>query len=193
YLIDEEGTIVQLVPEERRAWHAGVSCWAGEYDINSCSIGIEIANPGHEFGYTDFPPHQIAAVIALCKDILARHTIPAARVLAHSDVAPDRKQDPGEKFPWSDLRRAGVGHWVVPSPFEEGVTLAEGDSGDAVRDLQQKLAAYGYGLETSGHYGAATRDVVAAFQRHFCPERVDGVADLSTCKTLAALLESLPR
>lgn len=193
YLIDEEGTVLQLVREARRAWHAGVARWASESDINSCSIGIEIANPGHDFGYADFPSHQIAAVIALCKDILARHNIPATRVLAHSDVAPGRKQDPGEKFPWHDLHRAGIGHWVAPSPFAEGVTLAEGDSGENVSGLQQKLAAYGYGLDVNGHYDAATRDVVAAFQRHFRPARVDGVADLSTRKTLAALLESLPR
>jgi N-acetylmuramoyl-L-alanine amidase len=98
YFIDDEGTIIQLVPEDRRAWHAGLASWAGESDINSCSIGIEIANPGHDFGYPDFPPHQIGAVIALCKDIVTRHKIRADRVLAHSDVAPGRKHDPGEKF-----------------------------------------------------------------------------------------------
>jgi N-acetyl-anhydromuramyl-L-alanine amidase AmpD len=120
YLIDDEGTIIQLVPEVRRAWHAGLASWAGESDINSCSIGVEIANPGHEFGYADFPPHQIGAVIALCKDIVTRHKIPAARVLAHSDVAPGRKQDPPIEMDvyesiWEvaqgvmdGLRRAGV-------------------------------------------------------------------------------------
>ncbi|HEX5777716.1 MAG TPA: N-acetylmuramoyl-L-alanine amidase [Xanthobacteraceae bacterium] len=193
YLIDEEGTILQLVPEARRAWHAGVSRWAGESDINSCSIGIEIANPGHDFGYADFPPHQIATVVALCKDILARHKIPAARVLAHSDVAPGRKQDPGEKFPWPELHQAGIGHWVSPLPLTEGGALSEGDSGDEVRTFQQQLAAYGYGIEAGGQYDFATRDVVAAFQRHFRPARVDGVADASTRRTLSALLESLPR
>ena len=100
YVVMEDGHIVQCVPESRRAWHAGVSSWAGETDINSCSIGIEIANPGHNFGYPDFPPRQIAAVIALCRGIFTRHRIPNDRVLAHSDVAPSRKQDPGEKFPW---------------------------------------------------------------------------------------------
>jgi len=193
YLVDEEGTVLQLVPEARRAWHAGASHWAGESDINSCSIGIEISNPGHEFGYADFPPHQIATVIALCKDILGRHKIPTARVLAHSDVAPGRKQDPGEKFPWQELHKAGVGHWVAPAPIAEGGALTEGNSGDEVRTLQQQLAAYGYGLDANGRFDAATRDVIAAFQRHFRPARVDGIADASTRKTLAALNAALPR
>jgi N-acetylmuramoyl-L-alanine amidase len=193
YLIDEEGTVLQLVPEVRRAWHAGASYWAGESDINTCSIGIEIANPGHDFGYVDFPPHQIAAVIALCKDILVRHRIPAARVLAHSDVAPGRKQDPGEKFPWQVLHEAGIGHWVPPAPIVEGGALAESVIGDEVRTFQQQLAAYGYGVEVDGRFDPATRDVVASFQRHFRPASVDGIADLSTRETLSALLEALPR
>ncbi len=193
YLIDEEGTVLQLVPEARRAWHAGASHWAGESDINSCSIGIEIANPGHDFGYADFPPHQIATVIALCKDILARHKIPAARVLAHSDVAPGRKQDPGEKFPWQELHRAGIGHWVTPAPVEDGASLKEGDSGNDVRELQSQLAAFGYGVASNGEYDTATRNVVEAFQRHFRPARVDGIADASTRKTLAALIAASPQ
>jgi N-acetylmuramoyl-L-alanine amidase len=192
YLIDDEGTIIQLVPEARRAWHAGLASWAGESDINSCSIGIEIANPGHEFGYADFPPHQIGAVIALCRDIIARHKIPAARVLAHSDVAPGRKQDPGEKFPWRKLHEAGVGHWVEPAPIVEARSLGAGDRGDKVSALQMELADYGYGISVTGDYDAATRDVVAAFQRHFRPERVDGIADVSTVKTLAKLIAARP-
>lgn len=193
YLVDEEGTILQLVPEARRAWHAGVAFWAGEQDINSCSIGIEIANPGHDFGYPDFPPHQIAAVIGLCRDIAARNRIAAARVLAHSDVAPGRKQDPGEKFSWQTLFEAGVGHWVPPAPMEDTSFFAAGDCGSGVSELQMQLAEYGYGISVTGSYDAATRDVVAAFQRHFRPARVDGVADQSTRKTLRALLEARPR
>jgi N-acetylmuramoyl-L-alanine amidase len=192
YLIDDEGTIVQLVPEARRAWHAGLASWAGESDINSCSIGIEIANPGHEFGYSDFPPHQIGAVIALCKDIVARHKIPAARVLAHSDVAPGRKQDPGEKFPWRKLHEAGVGHWVEPAPIVKGPVLGIGKSGDEVSSLQGELARYGYGISVTGNYDAATGETVAAFQRHFRPERVDGIADASTVTTLAKLIAARP-
>ena len=118
YLIDESGEISQLVPEARRAWHAGVSSWEGETDINSRSIGIEISNCGHALGYTEFPDGQIDAVIALSRDIVRRHHIRADRVLAHSDVAPARKQDPGEKFPWARLAAAGIGHWVAPEPVE---------------------------------------------------------------------------
>ncbi len=114
YFVFEDGRIIQLVQELRRAWHAGVAFWAGETDINSCSIGIEIANPGHDYGYPDFPRRQIAAVTALCRSIQTRYTIPPVRVLAHSDVAPARKQDPGEKFPWRTLHDSGVGHWVKP-------------------------------------------------------------------------------
>ena len=137
YLVLEDGRIIQMVQESRRAWHAGVSSWAGQTDINSCSIGIEIANPGHDFGYPDFPKRQIAAVTALCRGIQTRNTIPPARVLAHSDVAPSRKQDPGEKFPWRTLWDSGVGHWVKPTPITEaGAVLALGDRGDAVTAMQ---------------------------------------------------------
>jgi N-acetylmuramoyl-L-alanine amidase len=192
YFVDEDGTILQLVPESRRAWHAGTARWADEHDINSASIGIEIVNPGHDFGYPDFPAHQIAAVIALCKDIIARNKIPADRVLAHSDVSPGRKQDPGEKFPWRQLYQAGVGHWVEPAPIEEARFLAVGDCGNGVSELQMLLSDYGYGISVTGSYDAATREVVAAFQRHFRPARVDGVADASTSKTLHALLKTRP-
>ena len=178
-----------MVPESRRAWHAGVSSWAGETDINSCSIGIEIANPGHDFGYPDFPKRQIAAVTALCRGIQTRNTIPPARVLAHSDVAPSRKQDPGEKFPWRTLWDSGVGHWVKPAPITEGgAVLALGDRGDAVTSMQDLLGEYGYDITISGTYDSTTHDVVKAFQRHFRPERVDGVVDESTRITLHELL-----
>src|SRR3954470_15145362 len=124
YLVSEDGGIDQLVPEARRAWHAGLSSWKGITDINSCSIGVEIVNPGHEFGYRDFPGQQIDAVIALSRDIIARHHIRRERVLAHSDQAPLRKNDPGEKFPWAGLGAAGVGLWIEPSPLSEGRTLS---------------------------------------------------------------------
>lgn len=188
YFVAEDGTVLQLVAEARRAWHAGIACWAGAHDLNSCSIGVEIANGGHDFGYPDFPPGQIAAVTALCRDIVARNRIAATRVLAHSDVAPGRKRDPGEKFPWRQLHAAGVGHWVEPAPLEDAPFLAAGDCGDGVSELQMRLADYGYGLSVTGRYDAATRDVVAAFQRHFRPTRVDGIADASTQRTLKALL-----
>ena len=190
YVVFEDGRITQCVPESERAWHAGVSYWAGETDINSCSIGIEIANPGHEFGYPDFPSRQIAAVIALCRGIVARRGIRSDRVLAHSDVAPQRKQDPGEKFPWRLLSDSGVGLWVPPARIEQGgPRLSIGDSGEPVRELQLNLAAYGYGVAISGTYDSLTQDTVAAFQRHFRPARVDGEADESTRRTLMAVLE----
>ena len=188
YLVDEAGRIAQMVPEAERAWHAGASQWAGEGDINSCSIGIEIHNPGHDFGYPDFPDVQMDAVEALSLDILSRHEIPPARVLAHSDVAPARKQDPGEKFDWARLARAGIGLWVAPEPQGEDAGLGPGDQGEAVRDVQDRLKTFGYGLEVTGTYDAATAIVVTAFQRHFRPARVDGRADASTCATLQRLL-----
>ena len=130
YFVHENGNIVQMVPEAKRAWHAGVSSWGGETDINSRSIGIEIVNPGHDFGYPDFPIRQIAAVIALCRGIIARRAITRDRVLAHSDVAPARKQDPGEKFPWRLLAESGVGLWVEPVPITDWLSLVPGDTGD---------------------------------------------------------------
>jgi N-acetylmuramoyl-L-alanine amidase len=195
YVVFEEGRIVQCVPEDKRAWHAGVSHWAGETDINSRSIGIEIVNAGHEFGYPDFPLRQIAAVISLCRSILARRvTISPERVLAHSDVAPSRKQDPGEKFPWELLSESGVGHWVRAAPLTvTGPTLAPGDSGEQVARLQRMLQGYGYGIDETGSYDDKTRDVVAAFQRHFRQARVDGIADASTVLTLRALIDARPR
>jgi N-acetylmuramoyl-L-alanine amidase len=192
YVVLEDGRIVQCVPEAKRAWHAGVSYWAGEDDINSCSIGIEIANRGHDWGYPEFPLRQIAAVIALCRGIMLRRKIASHRVLAHSDVAPSRKKDPGEKFPWHSLANSGVGHWVQPAPIMRGEALKIGAINEDVRDLQQALAKYGYGVPVSGKFDEATMEVVTAFQRHFRPARVDGIADRSTLATLESLLVSLP-
>ena len=190
YLVDESGGVFQLVPEARRAWHAGRSFWAGETDVNSASIGIEIAHPG----FLDPRPYaeaQIATVIALAQDICARRAIPAEGVLAHSDVAVSRKIDPGEFFPWEKLAREGVGRWVEPAPISPGDGLCLGDEGAAVRELQGKLARYGYEITVDGRFGERTAYAVAAFQRHFRPQRVDGVADFSTLSTLDALLSSV--
>jgi N-acetylmuramoyl-L-alanine amidase len=188
YLIHDDGRVFQLVPEQRRAYHAGVSSWEGQTDINSRSIGIEIGNGGHDFGCPPFPDHQIDRVIALARDIIARHGIKPEHVLAHSDVAPHRKRDPGEGFPWAALARAGVGLRVEPAPLTPGDALGLGDAGEAVRDLQADLARYGYGVPQSGAFDGATQDVVTAFQRHFRPARVDGRADASTLATLRSLL-----
>ncbi len=193
YVVEEDGRILQLVPESRRAWHAGQGFWAGERDMNSASIGIEIVNPGHDAGSPVFPDRQIEATIALCKDIVTRQQIPKQRVLAHSDIAPDRKIDPGETFPWGRLAAAGVGHYVEPHPIEEGLRLERGMHGVEVEKLQSLLAMYGYGLTVSNLYGSKTESVVRAFQRHFRPALVDGSADLSTFETLRALLKSVPK
>ncbi len=187
YLIDEAGVVTQMVRESERAWHAGVSHWAGETDINSCSIGIEIHNPGHGLGYPDFPEAQLASVEALCLDIMARHDVLSHRVIGHSDVAPARKADPGEKFDWKRLSLAGIGQWIEPAPLEGDNGLGPDDEGDAVLELQRDLRSYGYGIEASGVYDRATELVVTAFQRHFRPEKVDGRADRSVLKTLARL------
>lgn len=170
YLIDEDGGATPLVPETRRAWHAGVSWWRGRDGVNGRSLGIELVNPGHEFGYRDFPEAQMAALEGLALDILARHPIPARNVVGHSDVAPGRKRDPGERFDWPRLAAAGIGRW--PEAAVEG-------SGD----VAAMLADYGY-------HTAELAPAVAAFQRHFRPSRVDGAADAETIGLLRALLEN---
>lgn len=192
YVIDEAGRITQMVAEADRAWHAGAGNWAGETDINSHSIGIEIQNVGHAAGYPDFPADQIEAVVALAQDIVARHRIRPERVLAHSDVAPSRKIDPGEKFPWDVLAARGLGHWVPAHPVssnDEGLPL--GSTHAHVGEVQANLRAYGYGVDVTGVLDVATEFVVTAFQRHFRPARVDGRIDASTIATLNALQAAL--
>lgn len=183
YLVDEDGTITQMVGEEERAWHAGASSWQGESDTNSRSIGIEIHNPGHSIGYRDFPAVQMASVVALCRDLLSRHAIAPQNVLAHSDVAPGRKIDPGERFDWPLLFRNGIGHWV-PAAGPDGRVL---ETDELVR-FQRLLRDYGYGLEVTGEHDAATRKVTDAFQRHFRPALVNGVPDVSSLRTAERLL-----
>lgn len=192
YIVHEDGRVVQMVRETDRAWHAGQSFWRGCRDMNSCSIGIEIVNPGHDGGLPAFPDAQIDAVIALSRDILARNDIAPERVLAHSDVAPGRKVDPGERFPWAVLAAAGVGHFVAPTPVQGGRFLAAGDRGEPVEALQSMLALYGYDVEINAVFDDQTKRVVEAFQRHFRQSRVDGVADRSTIETLHRLLSALP-
>jgi N-acetylmuramoyl-L-alanine amidase len=194
YVVDESGRITQMVAEAMRAWHAGLSYWAGESDVNSASIGVEIHNPGHDAGYPGFTEPQMAAVEALCRDIVTRNRIQPERVLAHSDVAPARKRDPGEKFDWARLARAGVGHWVEPAPYDphDRVT-GGGDGGRLIADVQSMLARYGYGIQPTGDSETKTESVVRAFQRHFRPAHVDGRLDLSTIMTLERLLAALPR
>jgi N-acetylmuramoyl-L-alanine amidase len=189
YLIEEDGRVFSLVAEERRAWHAGVSFWKGERNINAVSIGVELVNPGHEFGYRAFPPAQIAALIQLLDEVRARWTIPDARILGHSDVAPARKTDPGELFPWAELAGAGHGLWTEPAAAP-GAPLAQGDAGTGVFALQAGLTRLGYDSAPSGAYDADTATIVTAFQRHWRPARVDGIADGETRARLVHLLRA---
>lgn len=189
YLIEEDGRLFRLVPEERRAWHAGVSFWKGEQGLNRASIGIELVNPGRQFGYRPFPAAQIAVLTALLGEIRERWTVPDGRILGHSDIAPNRKIDPGELFPWAELAAAGHGLWVEPAP-SPGPPLAEGEEGTGVFALQAGLTRLGYDCAPSGKFDEATTIVVRAFQRHWRPDRVDGVADGETRARLVALLRA---
>lgn len=171
YMVEEDGRVFRLVDEERRAWHAGRGCWAGITDMNSASVGIEIVNGGHDFGLPDFPGVQIDSVITLVRDILQRHAIPAKNVIGHSDFAPDRKQDPGEKFPWKRLAETGCAIWP--------------DGGHPPGNIASDLARIGYDGQFS------RRDVVMAFQRRFRPSRVDGIADGETADLIRAVAEMM--
>jgi N-acetylmuramoyl-L-alanine amidase len=168
YVVETDGLIWRLVPEERRAWHAGISHWRGHTVLNDRSVGIEIVNPGHEWGYGPFPALQMAAVCDLCLGVLARHPIPARNVVAHSDIAPDRKQDPGELFDWEGLARNGVGLWPA-------------DDAAPADDVAAALAAIGYRVDLP------LPVVLSAFQRHWRQEAVTGEADAGTRARLAAV------
>lgn len=187
YVVEEDGRVFRLVPEERRAWHAGRSFWRGRRNVNGDSIGIEIVNPGHEWGYRPFPEPQVAAVIALVADIRSRWSIEDRDIVGHSDVAPTRKDDPGELFPWKRLAEAGHGLWAE-GPAAPGAPIGEGEEGAAVFALQAGLTRLGYDLPPSGRFDGDTTAVVRAFQRHWRPEKVDGIADGETRARLIALL-----
>lgn len=182
YMVEEDGRVFVLVPEDKRAWQAGRSWWRGDEDLNSRSIGIEIVNPGHEWGYRPFPDAQIEAVIELCQGILARWPIPQNRIVAHSDIAPDRKEDPGELFPWKRLSEHGIGLWPEPQRPEPWMMhgAAMGDAGLTVDNLRQCLADIGYQIATVGPYDEAMAAVVRAFQRRWRPERITGEGDTDT-------------
>lgn len=185
YMIDVDGATTQYVAEDQRAWHAGLSEWEGVADINSHSIGIELVNGGPRYGYTEFPPAQIAALIELSQGIIARHAIPATQVLGHADVAPGRKIDPDYKLPWQKLADAGVGVWPQPiqSDFNNAAALLQDDV-----KLKQALVTYGYNPALD------LPMLVTTFQRHFQPEAFTaqspfmGIANSDTALRLAALL-----
>ncbi|HTC11023.1 MAG TPA: N-acetylmuramoyl-L-alanine amidase [Acetobacteraceae bacterium] len=185
YVVDEDGAILRLVPEERRAYHAGISSWRGNNELNGRSIGIEIVNPGHEWGYRDFPAVQLAAVRDLCLSILSRHAIPARNIVAHSDVAPDRKEDPGEKFDWEQLAKNGVGLW----PFDVPDLRNTGEVRDALglRLVRAALIEIGYRVAPEGALDPALATVLRAFQRHWRPEAVTGHADAGTLARLSGV------
>lgn len=202
YCVDEDGGVYRLVPEERRAWHAGVACWKGAREINGTSIGIEIVNPGHEFGYHDFPSVQVDAVIGLLDGIRGRWDVPDSRILGHSDVAPARKDDPGEKFPWQVLAEHGHGLWPEAfghfEPEREaamGPPLGPTDGGPGVFALQGALGKLGYDILPGGPYDVETETIVRAFQRHWHPQvigtPVEGRADAQTRLRLMALLRQI--
>ncbi|HEY0106223.1 MAG TPA: N-acetylmuramoyl-L-alanine amidase [Rhizomicrobium sp.] len=182
YTIDRDGRVYAHVREDRRAWHAGLSWWAGETDVNARSIGIELVNPGHEFGYVPFADAQIAALIDLAGEILARHPIPPRRVLGHSDVAPARKTDPGELFPWARLAEFGIGLWPS-SPVRGAGVAPRSDAAEGA--AAAALARYGYGVPP--HTDVSLEAVVAAFQRHFRPGSITGRWDGECAAILAAL------
>ncbi len=182
YLVDEDGTILRLVPEERRAWHAGVSSWRGRSDINDVSIGIELVNPGHDWGYRPFPEAQMAALEALAADILKRHPIPSHFVLGHSDIAPARKRDPGEFMDWQRLARAGIGLWPDAALATAGVP------GD-IEEVQHLLGRIGYECPATARLDAGTRQAIAAFQRHFRPSPCNGAVDRETARRIAAVAQ----
>ncbi|MDJ0387414.1 N-acetylmuramoyl-L-alanine amidase [Roseomonas sp. E05] len=179
YLVEEDGHVWRLVPESRRAWHAGVSFWRGHTALNGRSIGIEVVNPGHEWGYRPFPALQMAAVAELCLEILGRHPIPARNVVAHSDVAPDRKQDPGELFDWEGLAANGVGLWPAGVPGGDAALPPGGPE-----RATALLARIGYSVDPARPAPALT-----AFQRHWRQERVDGQADAGTLARLEAVAD----
>ncbi len=185
YCIDEDGTVLRLVAEDRRAWHAGVASWAGATDINGRSIGIELVNPGHEFGYRPFPEPQMAALIELAKEILSRHPILPARVLGHADVAPARKEDPGELFDWARLAAEGIGLWPADPPATAKPT--------SIAEAQRLLRSLGYAVPDTGRADEETRAVLRAFQRHFRPAAVTGALDDESFARLAAVVAQMEK
>jgi N-acetylmuramoyl-L-alanine amidase len=181
YLVEENGVIWRLVPEARRAFHAGVSCWDGETDLNAVSIGIEIVNPGHEWGYRRFPEPQMAAVERLCQDLLTRHPIPAHRVVGHSDIAPERKSDPGELFDWARLARAGIG--ISPQAVPPSRDFIIDPAGMAAG-----LASIGYSVNAESPTAA-----LVAFQRRFRQSCCDGKFDRETAARLSEVSAAFVR
>jgi N-acetylmuramoyl-L-alanine amidase len=181
YVVEENGTIWRLVPENRCAFHAGVSCWEDERDLNDVSLGIEIVNPGHEWGYRPFPEPQMSSVECLCRDLIGRYSIPPHRVVGHSDIAPTRKSDPGELFDWASLARAGIGIWPPAKPAPSGFAI---DPAEALGDL----SSIGYCAKPESQTPA-----LVAFQRRFRQSCCDGRLDAETAARLSEVREAFAR
>lgn len=191
YMVEDDGRIFRLVADADRAWHAGVAEWNGITDVNSASIGIEIVNGGHDFGLPDFPNGQINALIPLVKQMLSTHEIAPQNIVGHSDIAPDRKEDPGEKFPWAGLAAAGIGIWPGVGNGDRRVLFEAGDRDRGITLLQRGLAGLGYGIALDGVMTDRTVSVVRAFQRRFRPDHVDGVVDMETLDLVSRLARML--
>lgn len=181
YLIERTGQIWQLVPESERAWHAGISYWQGETDMNSVSVGIELVNRGHQWGYQEFPSGQITACVELVRGIMERHAIPPRHILAHSDIAPQRKEDPGELFPWQELAQQGIGFW--PKDHTE----VNNTPPLSLTEARALLRRIGYDCSQDGEYDMPLRRVLLAFQRHWLPHHLSGLADTKTATRLRAV------
>jgi N-acetylmuramoyl-L-alanine amidase len=193
YVVAEDGTVHRLVEEAHRAWHAGAGRWAGRDGLNDRSIGIEIVNGGHDFGLPAFTPMQIDAVIALTADIMARHHLPSFALIGHSDLAPTRKLDPGERFPWAQLARSGLGLWPQTRMEPGAPLLHAGDANPAVAALQEGLQGLGYDVPVDGQFDAQTEAVLLAFQRRYRPARIDGALDADCLARLNDLLAQMMR
>lgn len=180
YLVEENGDIFELVDPEKRAWHAGVSSWQGRENMNNSSIGIEVVNPGHDHGYRAFPERQIERLLELLGYLKARFDIPAHRFLGHSDVAPGRKQDPGELFPWAKLADHRFGLWARKYTNDATIIAKKGMVSPDVARLNKSLATIGYAILSDDRFSQETFDVLTAFQRHWRPEQIDGQLDRST-------------
>ncbi|GHA81393.1 N-acetyl-anhydromuramyl-L-alanine amidase [Algimonas arctica] len=187
YMIEEDGRVFRLVPEANRAWHAGVSDWNGIKDVNSASIGIEIVNGGHEFGLPDFPDVQINALIPLCKRIVTAHNIAQQNIVGHSDIAPERKEDPGEMFPWTGLAAAGIGLWPGEANGDRRVLFERGDRDRGISLIQRGLAGLGYGVALDGVMTDRTVAVIRAFQRRYRADKIDGIVDMETLDLVSRL------
>jgi len=185
YLIEEDGRVYRLVPEEKRAWHAGVSSWQGRDNLNHSSIGIELVNPGHEFGYQPFPEGQIKALLVLLEEIRSRRpAISQTRYLGHSDIAPGRKIDPGPLFPWQRLAGHGFGVFSDKKAGDQTVLLKKGDTGEAAINLNKQLGIVGYYGCECDIIGCGSENALKAFQAHWRPEAVNGMLDKGTAIVL---------